>query len=180
MTLTPLSEQDILNGAAMALEDPEYDQTRWCACIFHYAMNAAGDKTTPRGSGPHPDQTPPTPRGETMRAMFGWTHEDTARLIPHIDESGAIHTPLDSPISDRIGRGVVIHPNATINRGVEIGDRSIIEEETELDRDCYIGQDCIIGTDSCISSHAHIEDGVDLPSFTHIGPHECVNPGDYE
>ncbi len=77
----------------------------------------------------------------------------------------------------------VIHPAATIARGVEVGEGSFIMAGSILNADATIGPHCIVNTNSTVGhdcelgSFVSVSPGATLCGFVTIGDFSCIGAG---
>jgi sugar O-acyltransferase (sialic acid O-acetyltransferase NeuD family) len=69
----------------------------------------------------------------------------------------------------------VVHPRATLGRGVTLGEGTVVFANVVVNSNTQIGPDCILNTactvdhDSVIAAHAHVAPGVNAAAEVRIG-----------
>ncbi len=83
--------------------------------------------------------------------------------IPNIVDPSAIVSPYA-----KLGKGIFVGKNATVNAGSEIGDAAIINTGTIVEHECYIGEFVHISPGAVLCG------GVEVGDDTHVGANASV------
>jgi len=77
----------------------------------------------------------------------------------------------------RLGCGVTISPGVMLNRKVQIGDHTLINQGSAISHDSTIGRFVTVGPGCTIAGRVQIGDGVSLSLGSVVGPGVCISAG---
>ncbi len=115
--------------------------------------------------------------------IAGWQHHSIDAFVLGIGDNAARKKVFDELRSLGAKFTCVVHPRATLGRGVTLGEGTVVFANVVVNSDTQIGPDCILNTactldhDSIVAAHAHLAPGVNAAGEVRIGEGAFVGIG---
>ena len=107
--------------------------------------------------------------------ITGWQNHSVDSLILAIGNNAARKKVFDQFKNIGAKFATVVHPRATLAKGVVLGEGVVIFANVVVNSDARIGPDCILNTactvdhDCIIGAHAHLAPGVSVAGDVRVG-----------
>jgi sugar O-acyltransferase (sialic acid O-acetyltransferase NeuD family) len=113
----------------------------------------------------------------------GWQQQSIEALVVGIGDNLARKVVFNQLKSAGAKLITVVHPRATLGKGVALGEGAVVLANVVVNSDSQIGPNCILNTactvdhDCIVSAHVHVAPGVNITGHVKLGEGTFVGTG---